>query len=41
MLTSNLYLPSIDAVESIQNEMVEVELGHHNEDFIRDSTFYK
>jgi tRNA-Thr(GGU) m(6)t(6)A37 methyltransferase TsaA len=35
------YLPSVDCVKSIQNELVETELGHHDEDFISDSTFYK
>lgn len=35
------YLPSVDCVKSIQNELMEVELGHHDENFISDSTFYK
>lgn len=35
------YLPSVDCVKSLQNEMVEIELGHHDEKFITDSTFYK
>ena len=35
------YLPSIDYIKSIQNEMVEKELGHHDEKFINDSSFYK
>ena len=35
------YLPSIDCVRSIQNELAEEELGHHDEVFINDSTFYK
>jgi tRNA (adenine37-N6)-methyltransferase len=35
------YLPSVDCVKSIQNEMIEVILGHHDEDFIEDSTFFK
>ena len=35
------YLPSVDAVHSIQNELIEKELGHHDELFIDDSTFYK
>ncbi|MEN8187446.1 MAG: tRNA (N6-threonylcarbamoyladenosine(37)-N6)-methyltransferase TrmO [Bacteroidota bacterium] len=35
------YLPSIDCVKSIQNELIEKQLGHHDEDFIKDSTFYK
>ena len=35
------YLPSVDCVKSIQNELIEKELGHHDEDFINDSTFYK
>ena len=35
------YLPSVDCVKSIQNEYMEEELGHHDEDFINDSTFFK
>lgn len=35
------YLPSVDCVKSIQNELIEKELGHHDEDFINDSTFFK
>lgn len=35
------YLPSIDCVKSVQNEMIEKILGHHDEDFITDSTFFK
>ena len=35
------YLPSVDRVNSIQNELIEKELGHHDELFIDDSTFYK
>jgi len=35
------YLPSVDCVKSIQNEYIEKELGHHDEKFIKDSTFYK
>lgn len=35
------YLPSVDCVKSVQNELMERELGHHDEDFISDSTFYK
>jgi len=35
------YLPSVDCVKSIQNEIMEKELGHHDENFISDSTFYK
>lgn len=35
------YLPSIDCVKSIQNEYMEKELGHHDEDFINDSSFFK
>ncbi len=35
------YLPSVDCVKSVQNELIEKELGHHDEDFITDSTFYK
>ena len=35
------YLPSIDCIKSIQNELVESELGHHDEIFINDSSYYK
>ncbi|MCK5536402.1 MAG: tRNA (N6-threonylcarbamoyladenosine(37)-N6)-methyltransferase TrmO [Bacteroidales bacterium] len=35
------YLPSIDAIKSTKNEAVEEELGHHDEQFIDDSTFWK
>jgi tRNA (adenine37-N6)-methyltransferase len=35
------YLPSVDCVKGIQNEFIEKELGHHDENFITDSTFYK
>lgn len=35
------YLPSVDCPKSVQNEMIEKILGHHDEDFIDDSTFYK
>ena len=35
------YLPSVDCIKSIQNELIEIELGHHDEDFIEDSTFFK
>lgn len=35
------YLPSVDCVKSIQNEFIERKLGHHDENFITDSTFYK
>jgi tRNA-Thr(GGU) m(6)t(6)A37 methyltransferase TsaA len=35
------YLPSVDCVKSIQNELIEIDLGHHDEDFIEDSTFFK
>lgn len=35
------YLPSVDAIKSAQNELIEKELGHHDEKFISDSTFYK
>jgi tRNA-Thr(GGU) m(6)t(6)A37 methyltransferase TsaA len=35
------YLPSVDCVKSIQNELIEKELGHHDENFIVDSTYYK
>lgn len=35
------YLPSIDCIKSVQNELIEKKLGHHDEIFINDSTFYK
>ncbi|MFO7879526.1 MAG: tRNA (N6-threonylcarbamoyladenosine(37)-N6)-methyltransferase TrmO [Bacteroidota bacterium] len=37
------YIPSVDQVKSLQNELIEKELGHHDEDFIEteDSVFYK
>ncbi len=35
------YLPSIDCIKSVQNELIEEELGHHDEDFIYDSTYFK
>ncbi len=35
------YLPSIDIVKSIRNEQTELELGHHDEKMITDSTFFK
>jgi len=35
------YLPSIDCIKSIQNDLIESELGHHDEVFINDSTYYK
>ncbi|NOR65198.1 MAG: tRNA (N6-threonylcarbamoyladenosine(37)-N6)-methyltransferase TrmO [Candidatus Scalindua sp.] len=35
------YLPSIDCIKSVQNELIESELGHHDEIFINDSSYYK
>jgi len=35
------YLPSIDCIKSSRNECIEKELGHHDEKFINDSTFFK
>jgi len=35
------FLPSVDNVESIKNTEAEIELGHHNEKYIRDSIFWK
>ncbi len=35
------YLPSVDCIKSIQNELIESELGHHDEIFINDSTYFK
>jgi len=35
------YLPSVDCIKSIQNELIEKELGHHDEFFIKDSAFYR
>jgi len=35
------FLPSIDCVKSVQNDTMEHRLGHHDEIFIKDSSFYK
>jgi tRNA-Thr(GGU) m(6)t(6)A37 methyltransferase TsaA len=35
------FLPSVDIVESAKNIAAEIELGHHNEKYIRDSIFWK
>ena len=35
------YLPSVDCVKSIQNELIEEVLGHHDEIFIKDSVYFK
>ncbi len=35
------YLPSVDCIKSLQNELIEKELGHHDENFITDTTFFK
>lgn len=35
------YLPSIDCVQSVQNDSMEHRLGHHDEIFIKDSSFFK
>ncbi len=35
------YLPSVDIIHSPQNELIEIEFGHHDKDFINDSTFYR
>lgn len=35
------YLPSVDIIESQQNKLIEKALGHHDDDFIQDSTFYR
>ncbi|MBN1788873.1 MAG: tRNA (N6-threonylcarbamoyladenosine(37)-N6)-methyltransferase TrmO [Bacteroidales bacterium] len=35
------YLPSLDCPKSIQNELMEKELGNHDRSFINDSTFFK
>ncbi|MEA3452358.1 MAG: tRNA (N6-threonylcarbamoyladenosine(37)-N6)-methyltransferase TrmO [Bacteroidota bacterium] len=35
------YLPSIDCIKSYQNEFIEKELGHHDQNFIKDSTYFK
>ena len=35
------YLPSIDCIRSIQNDLIESELGHHDEVFINDSSYFK
>jgi len=34
------YLTSVDYVKSSQNELMEKELGHHDEKFINDSIFF-
>jgi len=36
-----MYKPTVDCVKSMQNEYMEKELGHHDEDFVNDSTFFK
>ncbi|MBN1415640.1 MAG: tRNA (N6-threonylcarbamoyladenosine(37)-N6)-methyltransferase TrmO [Bacteroidales bacterium] len=35
------YLPSVDCIKSLQNELIEIELGHHDENFIEDSAYFK
>lgn len=35
------YLPSVDIIQSKKNEAAEVELGHHDEKYIKDSIFWK
>ena len=35
------YLPTIDRILSYRNEQAETELGHHDENFIKDESFYK
>lgn len=35
------YLPTIDRILSYRNEQAEAELGHHDEDYIKDESFYK
>lgn len=35
------YLPSVDSVKSKINEAVEIELGHHDEDFIKDPSLFR
>ena len=35
------YLPSVDYVKSVQNELIEKELGHHNQKYIKDTIWYK
>ena len=35
------YLPSIDGVKSIKNELIEKDLGLHGENSVDDSTFFK
>jgi len=34
------YLPYVGFVKSIQNELIKEELGHNNEIFINNSTFF-
>ncbi len=41
VLDIKAYLPSVDMIKSLQNEMIEIELGHHDELFINDSIFYR
>lgn len=35
------YLPSVDQVKSVINESIEIEFGHHDENFINDSSYFK
>ena len=35
------YLPTIDCINSVQNELIEKEFEHHDVNFINDSTFFK
>lgn len=35
------YLPSVDMIKSVQNELIEKELGHHDDIYIKDSIFYR
>ncbi|MEA3447357.1 MAG: tRNA (N6-threonylcarbamoyladenosine(37)-N6)-methyltransferase TrmO [Bacteroidota bacterium] len=41
VLDIKAYLPSVDMIKSLQNEMIEKELGHHDELYIKDSIFYR
>lgn len=35
------YLPSIDCIKSIQNSDAEIKFGHHDDLFLKDSTYYR
>ena len=35
------YLPSIDCIKSVKNSSLELQYGHHDEDFISDTTLFR